>query len=91
MEGRVFRAYNDDGEEIECEVIMFYHLIANDTDYIFYTDNTHDFNGDLNLYASRYLGETNGEMDLEEIDNDLEWKLLDKVLEQAKEGLKDER
>ena len=87
--GRIFEAINDSGEKIECEVIMIYNCIQNGNDYLFYTDNNYDEEGNLNLYASRYLGEDNGKMILEEIDDENEWELLDKVLEQAKEGLED--
>ena len=90
MEGRVFKAYSELGEEIDCEVIMFYHSTVNDTDYVFYTDYNYDLDGNLNLYASRYLGENDGEMELLEIEDENEWKLLDYALEKAKEGLKNE-
>lgn len=89
FEGRKFNAYDEYGEAIECEVIMFYHSLENDNDYVFYTDNDYDEEGNLNLYASRYLGELDDEIELEEIEDDNEWKLLDKALELAKEGLKD--
>ena len=85
--GRIFEAENDIGEIIECEVVMIYHSIENDHDYVFYTDNTYDKNNELNLYASRYLGENDGKMILEEIEDEDEWELLDEVLEKAKEGL----
>ncbi len=88
MEGRVFKAYDELGEEIDCEVIMLYHSTFNDTDYVFYTDNNYDSSGNLNLYASRYLGEVDGQMELLEIEDENEWSLLDYALEQAKEGLK---
>ena len=88
MEGRVFKAYSELGEEIDCEVIMLYHSTVNDTDYVFYTDNNYDSSGNLNLYASRYLGEVDGQMELLEIEDENEWSLLDYALEQAKEGLK---
>lgn len=86
--GRMFEALNEYGETIECEVIMSYNCLQNGIDYVFYTDNSYDEDNNLNLYASRYLGEEDGKMILEEIDDENEWSLLDKVLEQAKEGLK---
>ena len=88
--GRIFEALNELGETIECEVIMFYHALANDKDYVFYTDNGYDEDGSLNLYASRYLGEENGKMQLEEITDEKEWELLDESLEKAKEGLEED-
>ena len=85
IKGRIFEAKNLNSEIIECEVIMAYHALQNDTDYVFYTDNNYDDEGNLNLYASRYLGEDNGNILLEEIEDENEWDFLDKVLDQTKE------
>jgi uncharacterized protein YrzB (UPF0473 family) len=87
LKGKTFTAINADGDEIECEVVMTYFCYKNNYTYIFYTDNIRDEEGILNLYASRYLGENNGELELEDIVEDEEWKLLDKAYEEAKEGL----
>ena len=86
LKGRIFTAYYD-GIETECEVIMMYHSIITNFDYVFYTDNDYDDDGNLNLYASRYLGEDDGQMILEDIASEEEWNLLDDALEKAKEGL----
>ena len=88
--GRVFEAKNEYGETIECEVIMIYNCLQNGYDYVFYTDNTYDVDNNLNLYASRYLGEVDGQMELLEIEDENEWSLLDYALEQAKEGLNEQ-
>ena len=85
--GKTFIAYDDEGKEIECEIIMSYICENNNNTYVFYTDNTLDTDGSLNLYASRYLGEDNGELELEEIEDEEEWNLLDEALELAKKGL----
>ena len=87
--GRIFEAKNEFGETVECEVVMSYMCYENGNSYVFYTDNTYDYDGELNLYASRYLGEDNGNMILEDIEDESEWLLLDKVLDKAKEGLED--
>lgn len=79
--------YDEDGNAIECEVVMSYACQTNGKEYIFYTDNSYDENGDLNLYASRYLGMEDGNMQLEEIDSEEEWSLLDVALEEAKKGI----
>ena len=88
--GRVFEARNEYGETIECEIIMIYNCLQNGYDYVFYTDNTYDIDNNLNLYASRYLGEDNGKMILESIEDENEWRLLDRVLLEAKEGLNEQ-
>lgn len=85
--GRIFEAINEIGEEVECEIIMSYICDVNNKAYVFYTDNNYDEEGNLNLYASRYLGESDGNISLESIEDDEEWKLLDEALNKAKEGL----
>ena len=87
--GRAFEAINESGETVECEVIMLYHALQNDKEYVFYTDQSYDEDGSLNLYASRYLGEEDGKMILEDVQDEREWQLLDKALEEAKDGLKE--
>ena len=85
-EGRKFECYDDEGNVIECEVIMNYICEDNHKNYVFYTDNCYDEEGNLNLYASVYLGEENDHMILESITDENEWSILDKVLEEAKKG-----
>ncbi len=85
--GRIFEAFDDNGNIIDCETIMSYVCEENGQCYIFYTDNNYSSDGSLNLFASRYMGEEDGKMLLEEITDEREWNLLDSVLEKAKEEL----
>ena len=84
--GYIFTAKDNDGNDIECEVVMSF-IANNGKAYLFYTDNTLDNENNLNLYASRFLGEDNGQLELEEITDDNEWSLLDDALLKAQEGL----
>lgn len=86
-EGYKFKAIDGEDNTIDCEVVMSF-IADNGKAYVFYTDNTYDEDGDLTLYASRYLGESSSGLELEDIETEKEWALLDKVLEKAKEGLK---
>ena len=85
---REFTAYNEDGFKITCEVLMSYQNYNNKNSYIFYTDNEYDEDGNLNIFASRYLGENEDGMILEDIEDDLEWELLEGVIEEVKKGVK---
>ena len=81
---------DDNGNEVECEIKMVYLCEENGKNYVFYTDNTYDQEGNLNLFASILVGEDeNGEPILEEIEDEKEWELLDKVLESAKKGVEE--
>jgi len=87
-EKRKFKAYDSENNEIECEVIMSYQCTDNNKNYVFYTDNQNDEEGNLNFYASIYWGEDENGMILEDITDDSEWDLLENVLEEAKKELK---
>ena len=90
QENKKITLLDDDGNEVEYEIKMIYLCNESGKNYAVYTDNTYDENGDLNLYASILVGEDeNGEIQLEEIENEEEWELLDKVLESAKEGVEE--
>ena len=81
---KTFVAYDDNGNEVTCEIIMTYECETNHKTYLFYTDNIEDEEGNINIYASIYLGEKEGELNLKEITDEEEWKLLDKVIEEKR-------
>ncbi len=81
--------YDEEGNEVLCDVLMTYLCEKNETNYVFYTDNSKDEDGNLNLYASRYIGVEDGNVQLEDIESEEEWSLLDEVLEEAKKGLEE--
>jgi uncharacterized protein YrzB (UPF0473 family) len=87
--GRVFNAINENGNEIECEIVMSYICEKNGKTYVFYTDNNYDEKGELNLYASRFIDDVDGELQLEDITDEDEWSLLDEALAEAKRGLEE--
>ena len=70
----------DSGKEISCDIIMTFKDEGNNISYIVYTDGTKDKDGDLEIYASRYVIE-NGDYILNPIENEYEWNLVDNVLE----------
>ena len=74
-----FKIY-DNGKEVECEIIMTFKDESNDINYIVYTDGTKDNEGDLEIYASRFVLENN-DFILQPIENDYEWNLIDNMLE----------
>lgn len=74
-----FKIY-DNGKEVECEIIMTFKDESNDINYIVYTDGTKDNEGDLEIYASRFVLENN-DFILQQIENDYEWNLIDNMLE----------
>lgn len=70
----------DNGQEVECEIVLTFKDKKNDISYIVYTDGTKDENGIDEIYASRYVL-NNGNYELKAIENDYEWDLIDKELD----------
>ena len=69
----------ENGKEIECEILFTFS--EKNTNYIVYTDGTKDENDELEIYASRYIL-NNDQYFLEEIENDYEWDLIDKMIDE---------
>lgn len=70
----------ENGQEKECEIIFTFKDKSSNISYIVYTDGTKDENGVDEIYASRYVL-NNGNYELQDIENDYEWDLLDNELE----------
>ena len=68
----------NEGKEIECEILFTFS--ENSIDYIVYIDGTKDETGEYEIYASRYSFK-DGEYYLEEIEEEFEWDLIDRMLE----------
>ena len=76
-EENTFTIVDSSGEEIICEVLFTF-------EYIVYTDNTKDENGNIKVYASIYKpGAENHE--LLPIESDREWKVIETVLKTVQE------
>ena len=70
----------DDNKTITCDIVMMFRDDNNDVNYVVYTDGTKDDNGDLEIYASRYIKQE-GNYILKPIENDYEWDLIDNMIE----------
>lgn len=70
----------EDGKEIVCDIVITFRDDNNNINYIVYTDGTKDEDGELEIYASRYILENNDYI-LKEIENEYEWDLIDNMLE----------
>ena len=75
----------EDGKEITCEIVTLFSDENNDINYIVYTDGTEDADGELELYASRYIERDNNYI-LQPIENEYEWNLIDNMIESKFKG-----
>lgn len=86
-EKNVFTVINDEGKEVECEVLFTFESEETKKNYIVYTDNTTDKDGNVKVYASIY--DPNGEnTELKAIETDREWKIIETILESIQEESK---
>ena len=81
-ERMTFKVTDDNGKEIECEVLFTFESDETKKNYIVYTDNTTDEGGNTKVYASIY---TPGEetTKLIPIETDKEWKIIETILEEV--------
>ena len=84
-----FKILGDDGKEIECEVLFTFESDETKKNYIVYTDNTLDEQGNVKVYASIYNPNEENTA-LIPIESEKEWKIIETILEelqaQAKES-----
>ena len=83
-----FTVINSDGLEIECEVLFTFESEETGKNYIVYTDNTVDENGDTKVYASIYEPDSD-ETKLLPIESEKEWRIIEVILEELQSELSD--
>lgn len=76
-----FKVINDEGKEVECEVLFTFESDETKRNYIVYTDNTIDEEGNTKVYASIYNPDED-ETKLIPIESDKEWKIIETILEE---------
>ena len=80
-ETMTFKVMSDEGKEIECEVLFTFESDETKKNYIVYTDNTTDEEGNTKVYASIYNPDQD-ETKLLPIETDKEWKIIETILEE---------
>ncbi len=78
-EDTTFTIIGDNGEEIKCEILFTYEDEKSKKNYIAYTDNTLDEEGNTKVYASIFNPEEENPV-LLPIESDEEWKLIEGIL-----------
>ncbi len=75
----MFTIVNDDGKEVKCEILFTYEDEKTKKNYMAYTDNTLDEEGNTKVYASIYNPEEENPV-LLPIETDEEWKMIEAIL-----------
>lgn len=74
-----FICVDDKGNKSKCKVLFTFDLEKTGKNYIIYTDNTKDENGQLRTYASTYIPNLE-ETELGIIETEEEWKMVEGIL-----------
>lgn len=69
---------DENGKEIEYEILIAFKWTKTNKNYVVYTDNTNDENGTLNVFAAIYYPSDNTKFD--PIESNEEWDEIDKRL-----------
>ena len=78
-ETMTFKVMNDEGKEVECEVLFTFESEETKKNYIVYTDNTTDDDGNTKVYASIYNPNDEKSI-LYPIESEKEWKIVETIL-----------
>mgnify|MGYP000153979809 CR=1 FL=1 len=79
-----FKVIDDQGNEIECEVLFTFESDETNKNYIVYTDNTTDEQGNTKVYASIYTPDSEN-LNLTAIETEKEWKIIETILNELQE------
>lgn len=82
----VFTIVNDEGKEIECEILFTFDSDETKKSYIVYTDNTLDEQGSTKVYASVY-DPTGQNPALMKIETEKEWLVIENILSTVQEKI----
>ncbi len=86
-EKMTFKITNEEGKEIEYEVLFTFDSEETKKSYMVYTDNSKDENGNIKVYASAYTpGKETTE--LAPIETEKEWKIIETILNELQEQSK---
>lgn len=83
----IFTVINDEGKEVECEILFTFDSEETKKSYMVYTDNTTDKDGNVKVYASVYDPKGDN-TELLPIETEREWKIIETILESIQEESK---
>ena len=88
-ERMTFNITNDEEQEVECEVLFTFESDETGKNYMVYTDNTVDEEGNTKVYASIYNPDEEDQT-LQPIETDKEWTIIETILNELQEEAKKE-
>lgn len=83
----IFHGLNENGEQVEYEALFTFESEETNKNYIVYTDNTYDEEGNTKVYAAIYEPREK-EMQLTPITTEKEWKIINIILDELQDNVK---
>lgn len=80
-----FKITGEDGKDIECEALFTFEGKENGKNYIVYTDNTTDEDGNTKVYASIY-DPGKEDQNLQPIETEEEWNMIETILDELQKA-----
>lgn len=80
-----FKITGEDRKDIECEALFTFEGKENGKNYIVYTDNTTDEEGNTKVYASIYDPEKE-DQNLQPIETEEEWNMVETILDELQKA-----
>ena len=86
-EKKKFTVLDEKGRPVACEPLFTFESEETKKQYVVYTDNSYDEEGNVRVFASIYKMNKNGGQ-LLPIKTDKEWKVIETILESIQEETK---
>ena len=90
MKKNSFSMIDENGNEVVYDVLFTFESDETKKNYIVYTDNNKDENGNIEVYASIYYPDE-ATSKLEPIKTDKEWKVIETILNTLQEEVKNKK
>lgn len=87
-EKKVMSIVLEDGSIDEVEVLLLFEFSDTKKEYIIYTKNEKDVNGNITIYVSSFNRKENEEFSLTSINDDNEWNRIKEVLRELSKEVK---
>ena len=76
----MIKVINEEGNEVEVEIIAYFTLKSNNKQYLIYTENKMDANGNVEVYTSEVMKQEDGSTILAGIEDDGVWTEIKKLM-----------
>ena len=84
----IFTIVNEEGQEVECEILFTFDSEETKKSYIVYTDNTLDEEGNTKVYASVYDPSCQSAA-LTPIETEKEWQVIENILTSVQQKIEE--